>query len=72
MRIAGISNIDDFTLLSPMDLSLVSLIVPEKISVLYKTVEKLIDWVHEENRSDIESIWRIRQEWEVQSRYTES
>lgn len=56
------SNVDDFTLLSPVDLSLVSFIVPEKISVLYNTVTKMIDWVHEENKSDIESVGRIRQE----------
>lgn len=67
MRIAGMSNIDDFALLSPVDLSLVSLIVPEKISVVYSTARKMIDWVHEENKSDIESMRRIRQE--VQNMY---
>lgn len=67
MRIAGMSNIDNFALLSPVDLSLVSLIVPEKISVVYSTARKMIDWVHEENKSDIESMRRIRQE--VQNMY---
>lgn len=61
------SNIDNFALLSPVDLSLVSLIVPEKISVVYSTARKMIDWVHEENKSDIESMRRIRQE--VQNMY---
>lgn len=67
MRIAGMSNIDNFALLSPVDLSLVSLIVPEKISMVYSTARKMINWVHEENKSDIESMRRIRQE--VQNMY---
>lgn len=63
MRIAGMSNIDDFMLLSPVDLSIVSLIVPEKITVLYEMVKKLIEQVHEENSDDIDSVRNIRQEW---------
>lgn len=63
MRVAGMSNVDDFVLLSPMDLSIVSLVVPEKISVLYDMVEILIEQAHEENRDDIDSVHRIRQEW---------
>lgn len=66
MRIAGMLNIDDFMLLSPMDLSIISLIVPEKIIVLYGMVKKLIDQVHEENSDDIDSVRRIRQEWKGQ------
>lgn len=57
------SNIDDFMLLSPVDLSIVSLIVPEKITVLYEMVKKLIEQVHEENSDDIDSVRNIRQEW---------
>lgn len=63
LRIAGMSNVDDFMLLSPMDLSIVSLIVPEKITILYNMARKLIEQVHKENRGDIESLYRIRQEW---------
>lgn len=67
LRIAGMSNLDDFALLSPMDLSIVSLIVPEKVSMVYNMVKKLIEQVHEENKHDIGSLYRIRQEWkEVQ------
>lgn len=50
-----------------MDLSIVSLIVPEKVSMLYDMARKLIEQVHKENRCNIDSLDRIRQEWkEVQ------
>ncbi|KAF9464230.1 hypothetical protein BDZ94DRAFT_1354740 [Collybia nuda] len=63
LRVAGMVNADDFTMLSPVDMSIISRIVPEKISVLYRFVEKIIEQVHEVKKEDIESLRCIRQEW---------
>lgn len=51
---------DDFMLLSPVDLSLISQVTPEKTIVLYDAAMKMIEQVHEENKEDVESITYIR------------
>lgn len=50
------SYIDDFTMLSPVELSIVTRILPEKVSTLYNHVSEMIQCVHDENKEDIESI----------------
>lgn len=56
LRIAGMSYIDDFTMLSPVELSIITRILPEKVGILYNRVSEMIQCVHDENKEDIESV----------------
>lgn len=56
LRIAGMINVDDFTMISPLDLCLVSRIQPEKVVVLFALVEKTIEAVHQEKKEEISDI----------------
>lgn len=60
LRIAGMSHVDDFTMMSPVQLSIISAIVPEKISILYSLVWRIIKSVHNNYKEDKESIDHIR------------
>lgn len=53
LRVAGITHIDDFTFISPLDLCLVSRIWPEKVNVLFTYAEDMIEDVHFEERKMI-------------------
>lgn len=65
LRIAGLTNVDDFVLISPVDLCLVSRIWPEKVNLLFAFAKDMIDDVHFEERrvirevEDIRSIFRV-------------
>lgn len=56
LRIAGMFNVDDFTLITPLELSLVSRIVPEKVNILFDFVLGMIEAVHVEKQEDIAEI----------------
>lgn len=53
LRISGMSYIDDFTLITPLDLSLVSRIWPEKVNMLFDFVRGMIQAVHTEKQKEI-------------------
>lgn len=60
LRIAGLTNIDDFVLISPVDLCLVSRIWPEKVNLLFAFAKDMIDDVHFEERRVIREVEDIR------------
>lgn len=56
LRIAGLTHIDDFTFISPLDLCLVSRVWPEKVKILFAYAEDMIDDVHFGERKMIAEI----------------
>lgn len=57
---AGVQNADDFTFLSPLNLSLASGIAPTKIAALYHWAEEMIAKVHEEQKESIAELKALR------------
>lgn len=53
LRIAGLTHIDDFTLISPLELCLVSRVWPEKVNTLFTYAEDMLHDVHFEERKVI-------------------
>lgn len=60
LRIAGLTNVDDFILISPVDLCLVSRIWPEKVNTLFAFAKDMIEDTHFEERDIIREIENLR------------
>lgn len=56
LRIAGMSHVDDFAMITPVELSLISRIWPEKVNILFDFVKLVIEAVHAEKQEDIDDI----------------
>lgn len=56
LRIAGMSNVNDFTMITPVELSLISRIWPEKVNILFDFVRAMIEVVHVERQKDIDDM----------------
>lgn len=56
LRIAGMFHIDDFRMITPLELCLISRIWPEKVHMLFAFVEEMLEEVHLQKQEDLDEM----------------